>query len=345
MPSSSFYVTLTSGAYKNEFPDNQAQRFKNRLFHSLIFREPGWRVGLASLTIPRVLPDIRGLYEEGKSFLNHTLFEWTYGEQEQSDDRVKDYNLVEGSSLKDVKQAFSSTGVEMMKFFTDSYIRKRHINLKKGGKVAARNGKKYCIDFQWKGEDLLINNENVFRDSTNGRPIIKISKKLALQMEWFVLDLFDVIELGPNLIMSLYENIVPEATDIDRTSFPFFWKEDGDYFQLSVFVNWRFINLNEAFRSSWAVDRLLYANSDVVSSGIVGNKMEDLLRVVPYISSEGRGTFHFEPEHIHYKTLWKAFFEVIETQVSEQDGQLVDFFESGECTVTLHFKRDFLAAT
>ena len=348
IPSSSFYVTLTSGANKNEFPENQAQRFKNRLFHPLILREPGWRVGLVSLTIPRVHHDIRWIYEEGKS-----LFEWTYGAM-SSNGRLTEAALLGGSSPEDVKQAFSGNGVDMMKFFTNYHDRKRMEGIRRGEMLAASDGKKYYLEYQWEGEELLINNENVFKAGSIGRPIIRMSKKLALKMKWIVekkekLDLLipiPVYVLGPNLVMSLYESTVPEVLDVvNADNKKVFWKVDGDYFQLSVFANWRFINLNEAFRSNWQVDdRLIYVNSDVVNSGIVGNQMEDLLRVVPYISSNERGTFHFEPEHIHYKALRKAFFEVIETQVNERDGKLADF-GSGECTLTLHFKRDFLATT
>ena len=206
MPSSSFYVTLTSGANENEFPDNQAQRFKNRLFHPLFLREPGWRVGLVSLTIPRVHHDIRWIYEEGKS-----LFEWIYGRM-SSDGHLKEAALLGGSSPEDVKQAFSGTGVDMMKFFTNYHNRKIMEGLKRGEMLAESNGKKYYLEYQWEGEELLINNENVFRVRSIGRPIIRISKKLALKMKWFVekiekLDLLipiPVYVLGPNLVMSLY---------------------------------------------------------------------------------------------------------------------------------------------
>ena len=144
MPSSSFYVTLTSGANKNEFPDNQAQRFKNRLFHPLILREPGWRVGLVSLTIPRVHHDIRWIYEEGKS-----LFEWTYGAM-SSNGRLTEAALLGGSSPEDVKQAFSGNGVDMMKFFTNYHDRKRMEGIRRGEMLAASDGKKYYLEYQWK---------------------------------------------------------------------------------------------------------------------------------------------------------------------------------------------------
>ena len=118
---------------------------------------------------------------------------------------------------------------------------------------------------------------------------------------------------------------------------------EGDFVQLSVLSNWRFVHANEAFCANWQInDRVLYVLSDAASSGTVGYKMEDLLRTIPNKRENGSDTFHFEPKNIHYKALRKAFFEVIETELVETDGQPVKF-GSGECSVTLHFKTDFLA--
>ena len=54
---------------------------------------------------------------------------------------------------------------------------------------------------------MIINNEDVFRTALKGRPTIKINKKLALQMKWFVEDggQHYNMKMGPNLTMSLYE--------------------------------------------------------------------------------------------------------------------------------------------
>ena len=135
-------------------------------------------------------------------------------------------------------------------------------------------------------------------------------------MKWFVEDgdQHYRIKMGPNLIKNHQKS---------------FWKVNGDLIQLSVFCYWRFMNLNDAFRSNWQVNaRLMH-----------GNQMEHLLHVIPYKMDSGSGTFHFEPKNIHYKALRKAFFVVIEKEVVEQDGQSVNF-ESGDCTVTVHFNRN-----
>ena len=66
---SSFYVTMTSQASRNELLDNQTQQFKNRLHHPLILREPGWRVGLSRLSIPAAHPVSPSIGDAGKYLL------------------------------------------------------------------------------------------------------------------------------------------------------------------------------------------------------------------------------------------------------------------------------------
>ena len=103
-----------------------------------------------------------------------------------------------------------------MKAVANTYNGMKHSDTSKGEKVASSTGKKYYLDIQWEGEDMVINNENVFWTAERGRPVIKIKKKLPLQMKWFVVNMGkgNKIKLGPNLIMSLYENTVPDVLDV-----------------------------------------------------------------------------------------------------------------------------------
>ena len=86
----------------------------------------------------------------------------------------------------------------------------------------------------------------------------------------------------------------------------------------------------------------MHVLSDVVSSSIVADRTEDLLRMFHYKREKDCDMFHFDPQNVHYRPVRKAFFEVIETAFTETDGQEMKFY-SGDCTITLHFKRDFLA--
>ena len=348
--SSSFYVTLNSRANVKEFPDNKPYRFKNRLHHPLILREPGWRVGLSSLCLPAVKPDLHRnvLPDQG----DKALITWAFWSDVALPDRKRKYVIEEVQT--DVKQmemwGYVTSGVTMMTFFADLYNRFKSMSASKGDKMVSSTGKKYHFDVKMEGDELVIDNSNVHRSIQNGRPIIKFNKKLALKMKWFT-DTGDQhynLKLGPNLIMSFYDPTIPDVLDVvdeEDDNKTIFWKEDGEDVRLSVFCNWRFVNLNEAFRANWQVDdRTLYALSDVASSSIVGDKTEDLLRSFHYKRQTGCDMFHFEPQTIHYLPVRKSFFEIVETSFTETDGRQVKF-NSGDCTLGLHFKRDFLATT
>ena len=99
-----------------------------------------------------------------------------------------------------------------------------------------------------------------------------------------------------------------------------------------------FTNLNVAFRSVVGeLTRSLHVDSDVAGSSIVGNRVIDLLREVKY-KREGRGTIYFEPLHIQYIPLRNEVIEIIQTQVAETNGDLVELGERNTI-VTLHFKK------
>ena len=62
--------------------------------------------------------------------------------------------------------------------------------------------------------------------------------------------------------------------------------------------------------------------------------MTDLLREVPYNPEE----IGYEPKHIQHILLRSDAVDIIEVQVSENDGSLVNF-EPGDTVVTLYYKR------
>ena len=66
-----------------------------------------------------------------------------------------------------------------------------------------------------------------------------------------------------------------------------------------------------------------------------GIKFTDLIRKVPY----SLGHRFFEPNQIQYLPVRSDALDIIETQVAEVDGQLVDF-SPGVTSVTLHFKHE-----
>ena len=61
--------------------------------------------------------------------------------------------------------------------------------------------------------------------------------------------------------------------------------------------------------------------------------MTDLLREVPQDPIKTT----YEPNQIQYKPVRSNVLDIVEVQLAENDGRLVDF-ESGVTSVTLHFK-------
>ena len=65
----SFYVTLPSHANRKEFPNNQANWFKNRLPHPLRLMDGQWQVGLSSISIPGTSVHLTHLLKDPEQYL------------------------------------------------------------------------------------------------------------------------------------------------------------------------------------------------------------------------------------------------------------------------------------
>lgn len=192
-------------------------------------------------------------------------------------------------------------------------------------------------------------------------PAILLNKKLAIEMGWFQPDTSETnpqfaVKLGPNLVMELRDDTLPPSSDI-KTKF----NQNGDlaasqykqrywliprnpngtlsnYIRLSLDVNWRFVNLNYAFKHVFCPShRSLFVYSDVGGSSVLGDQMTDFIREVNY-KREGKGTYYFEPTHMQYISLRKETLDILQVQVAEATGALT-VFGDGVTTVTFHFKK------
>ena len=65
----SFYVTLPSHANRKEFPNNQANWFKNRLPHPLRLTDGNWQMGLSSISIPDTSVHLTHLLKDPEQYL------------------------------------------------------------------------------------------------------------------------------------------------------------------------------------------------------------------------------------------------------------------------------------
>ena len=191
-----------------------------------------------------------------------------------------------------------------------------------------------------------MDNKDIVRPSSM-IPELNIVAKLALKMGWLEKKDGGGYDLGPNLQVEFDDDVIPDLSaqgDIkDKDGKYVFWnvhsdRGDGDFLTLSVYCNWRFLNLNKAFEAVvGSTSRPLFVYSDVGGSSVVGNQVTDLLREVNLIR-KGEGTQYFEPYHIQYIPVRKDVLDIIEVQVAETTGNLVKF-GSGNTIVTLHFKK------
>ena len=347
----SFYVTLPSHSNRREFPNNQANNFKIRLPKPLQLSGGGWQVGLSAISLPDTGVNIFNLLPADQNVFGTSCYRLTSKAREVRTFNMKMEDLKDDPSIVD--------GVTFMKAFLQWVTQRMTIAyLPYYGVPDTDNGKKTCTTFEWDGEDLVMNNRNVSRykygriDGTNFfmyMPHLAIHHLMAKKMGWFKQNDQGNYALGPNLTIEFRDGRVPLKDDIEiRNS-----KNDPEYYQvttdsqgttwiwLSFSVNWRFTNLNVAFRAVVGdPTRTLHVYSDVAGSSVVGNRVTDLLREVQY-KRQGRGTLYFEPLHIQYLPLRNEVVEIIHVQVSETIGRGGDLvkFGDGHTIVTLHFKK------
>ena len=81
--------------------------------------------------------------------------------------------------------------------------------------------------------------------------------------------------------------------------------------------------------------RPLFVHRNMGTSSMVGNQVSNLLREIKYRTHE---TTHFEPQHIQYLPVRSKLVEIVETQVTETNGDLLAFGK-GQTLLTLHFKK------
>ena len=278
------------------------------------------------------------------------------------------------SDVNDVLDVNNMTGVSFMKTVVE-WLNKRRLaeqNMVPGYITGYTNssGKKknFHVTYRFEGEDLVIDGadieyHNFGRPFRWKSPILAIRIDLALEMGWFKRkdpppdDPRYALKLGPNLVMELRDDLLPtpgdlryrydengDNSDVQVTHAYWFIQRDddgnlNDYVQMSTSVNWRFINLNHSFKNVLgSTKRSLFIYSDASGSSVVGNQVTDLLREVNY-KREGKGSQYFEPGHIQYIPVRKDVIDIIETQVAETTGELVEFGK-GNTIVTLHFKKD-----
>ena len=208
--------------------------------------------------------------------------------------------------------------------------------------------------------DLKINITDMVHAGQLNTTKVAIDVALALKMGWLIQKENQDYTLGPNLHWEYIERDInkPWLREIEKGIPNFqlkrdwadlpnergvnaFWRvTQNKVLRLIMSVHWRFIHLNQAFRSVIGSPmRTLHVYSDIGGSSILGGQVTYLLREVQY-KQQGRGTVYFEPLHTQYLPLRNTFVDKIKSQIAETSGQLVRFAGPTPTILTLHFKWD-----
>ena len=85
--------------------------------------------------------------------------------------------------------------------------------------------------------------------------------------------------------------------------------------------------------------RTLYLYSSLRAPVTMGDQTTDLLRNFQYTPLL-KGSYYYEPKHVHYIALRNQHIHEVETQLSESENNNLAQFSSDEASIlTLHFRR------
>ena len=342
-----FYVQLMSNASKTEFSSNAANSFKTRLPYPLQFKEQGWKVGLVSASYPT--PPLH--LHQTHTFEPDDLicrFRWMKRGPLANGQIAFFRELLEikGQDLIDDRHKIRG-GKSLMEYIVYRLNRQLTLVDGPGETLRASNGKRYYPILQWEGDHLLINNRYTYLTATvdEPRPEILFGRKLVEAMNWLPKNQYGTWDLHGNLVKVIVNDKNPDTIPTDWQSgddghnWSNFWIYTNEGLRLSLFCNWKFYYLDEAYQKTFGVGSALpnrsplYIYSDVGQSMVTGNQVTDLLREIPHDPTR----MTYEPRHVLYLPVRVDVMDIIETQVAENDGTLVQF-ASGVTTITLHFK-------
>jgi len=338
-----FYVQLMSNASTNEFPDNEANSFKNRLPNPLHLREPGWKVGISDLSFPSAVRKM-GLKDS-------LLFEIWWIDMVNADQNI--YTQVSSVTREGDLEFTPRTSTELLNAIRDQYMHRLRSRTdvdvtmyKKKSKADDPTELLYTV-MHWaeNGECVLDNSRTCISLLICGKrvyPQMSIGIELAKKMKWVKMGTLQNGQpgyvLGPHLRKEFPKEFVAMATDLiigQNDGDKLFYKIDPDTLHLSCFINWVFTDLDRSYEEAFGHNRRsLFVYSNVGQSMVTGNQVTDLLKQVRYDPE----AVDLQPRHILYLPVRMAVLDIVETEVSEEDGQLVDF-ASGVTTITLHFKK------
>ena len=258
---------------------------------------------------------------------------------------------VTGKELNQDRHKVTS-GRSLMQYLINRFHeRLYHYMDRSGESLRAPDGKKYYPVFRWEGNDLILDNTDTFLNESGDRerPRVRFGPQLVKTMGWINEESYYSVHMTMNMIKMFQNDTVPadfkkDWSNHDATRTQDFWDlSSAGVLQLSPYCNWRFSYLDEEYAKVYRGVIVhpdlppprspMYLYSNVGRSTITGNRVTDLLREVPHDPIKTT----YEPSQIQYKPVRSNVLDIVEMQLAENNGRLVDF-ESGVTSVTLHLK-------
>lgn len=331
----SFYITLPSFP-RPSFEDNTPGNFKVRLPNRLSLEGTGWKVGLASITIPNVC----FVHEMTQAGISDT--DWLMAITNKTGKVGSNYKMkratVSIADLKHHKHNFRS-GVDFFTMLVAILDERRLQQLEYGYKV---EGEEFIpLTIKPLGDDFeLYAGKDGNETATHLE--MQVDSRLAKIMKWVAYNKDGTPSrfFAHHLVPHLRNYQRPETTELTGNAL-FEYHSSGNYFRLSKKAQWRFVQLNRIFdHVTKRHKRTLYVYSNVGASTIVGDQVVSLLREVEYNPRQAQNDhFHFEPNMIQYHEVLSSDIDTIEVQLTEIDNTLLAFGQ-GVTTLVLHFKKE-----
>lgn len=321
---SDFYITVPSHP-RREFLENTPNSFKVRLPNRLPLDGDGWRVGLASAT----LPDSKVHLDQFRPKKGNHVIQLIYNVHHVLS---KDHNggpwqekTVEVTFADLENQLHIQNGTQLMKSITDLLDVRRIESIPPNYQIEPTQWVKFSWHPNGDETELIIGPLTdipiMTRKVTNriGQVIetaLKIEQHFAIMMGWLAPDLQN---LGFNLLPEYRtpQDLKKPAPTENYLRTTKWWKVDQGYLELSLDVKWRVVRLDNSLHSLLGNPKrpmLIYSN--IGQSVIVGDQVVDILRQLIY-EQTGRGNVYFEPYKIQYHPIRNKDLEIIEIQIAE----------------------------
>ena len=220
--SENFYVTVLSQADLTEFPNNVANSFKNRLANPLFLMGDGWKVGLASISLPDSRVKLSPLtYAQTDDLVLRG--DWCVRKTNKAGTMVLATTTLKIHASDFENDASVVDGVSLMATLMNLYDQKRASGVAFHSHLTSDKGKNMFVTFKWTDRDeLLIDNTNTALELTSISfpPTISVGLRLALKMGWVIeehaVNKTKSVKLGPNLKQEFNGSTIPVPNDRTR---------------------------------------------------------------------------------------------------------------------------------